>query len=278
MVTRKLNVFQGQPLDENHERGSLSRTLEDLRLRGYSILPPDGALDLDRVRLSIDKGLEDEERIFGKNKLERINDVGVVRNPFLNSRICRDTIFSVDNLDLCRSIFGRQFILHVNRYVVSDPDQLHPAAIWHREPPYNNFIAQQPMALTFIFLPDGSSSENSGISLLPASHKWPNFPSDDFVTENTVTPNIEVGGTLVIDSSLFHKGGEPGCARRRSIVTIFTSPVIKQQTNLAGVIQKTYPDLIDEVPDGKFLLGIETETKFSDKDYRISKLETRVRI
>ena len=33
--------------------------------------------------------------------------------------------------------------------------------------------------------------------------------SDDFVTENTVTPNIEVGGTLVIDSSLFHKGGEP---------------------------------------------------------------------
>ena len=51
---------------------------------------------------------------------------------------------------------------------------------------------------------------------------------------------------------------------RRSIVTIFTSPVIKQQTNLAGVIQNI-SRLVDEVPDGKFLLGIETETKFSDE-------------
>ena len=278
MVERSVKVFQGQPLGENYARGSSSRWLEDLQLRGYVVLPPEEGFDLNELRFSMDKSLDDEESQFGKDQLEKINDLGVVRNPFMRSKMCRARVFADRNLDLCRQIFGRQFILHVNRYVISDPKHIHPAAVWHREPPYNNFIAHQPMALTFIFLPDGSNVENSGICLLPGSHKWPNFPSDDFVIENMVTPRIEIGSTLVIDSNLFHKGGEPGLSRRRSIVSIFSSPVIKQQTNIAGVVRQKYPNLIDEIPDGKFLLGIDTEPKFSDQDYRLSKLGSYVRI
>ena len=35
-------------------------------IKGLFHIAADGASDPDRVRLSIDKGLEDEERIFGK--------------------------------------------------------------------------------------------------------------------------------------------------------------------------------------------------------------------
>ena len=91
-----------------------------------------------------------------------------------------------------------------------------------------------------------------------------------------MTPNIEVGGTLVIDSAYFTRVENPD-ALEAFYSNDFTSRLLNSKLT-SQVCSKTYPDLIDEVPDGKFLLGIETETKFSDEDYRISKLETRVRI
>ena len=278
MVERSIGIFQGQPLSPNHKPNSLDRIKEDLALKGYSVIAPESDDNLDNIRNEIDSALENEIELFGATNLETINDFGVVRNPFLQSLECRKIIFSNRCLEVCEAIFGRQFILHVNRYVISDPRVLHPASVWHREPPYNNFIADKPMALTFIFFPDGSDENNSGLNLLPASHKWADFPSDDFVVKNQIVPKIEAGSTLVINSNLFHKGGEGGTSRRRSIVTIFTTPVIKQQTNLAKVIREQFPEIISELEDGSFLLGVDTETKDSDHTYRVSKLETKRKI
>ena len=269
---RELSIFTGQPLGPNPPAGSIERSLEDLSLYGFTVLPPENGFNIVEVRREIDSAYLDEVSAFGQSNLAEINDLGVVRNPFLKSNLCRRIAFSAENMRLCQQIFGDQYILHVNRYVISDPEFVHPATQWHREPPYNNLIANKPIALTYIHLPDGSSSINSGLTLLPGSHKWSDFPSDDFVNKNAIVPTIEPGATLVIDSNLFHRGGLKGNQRRRSIVTIFTTPVIKQQTNIAMTVLKKYPHLADEITRGRFILGLQTEPKETDLAYREAKL------
>ena len=204
--------------------------------------------------------------------------MGVIRNPIFKSKLIRDAVFHERFLNICKTIFGKQYILHVNRAVVSDPTITHPATVWHREPPYQNYISGKPMALTVIYLPDGSNHSNSGIELLPGSHKWVDFPSDDYVLENAITPVIREGEAIVIDSSLFHRGGTNAQQRRRSLVTIFSTPLIKQQTDIAAVIQQDHPDFLKEFTDAEFLYGVTTRVQATDVEYRNNKLKNKVKI
>jgi len=274
MNDRLLNIFNGQPLGDNYPAGSIDRLIEDILLKGYAKYTPQIDIEINEINAEIDKMNEDEIAGFGFEKLKKINDVGVVRNPFLKSKITRKIIRDDIALKILKTIFGKQYILHVNRFVISNPHEIHPASAWHREPPYNDFIAQKPMALTFIFMPNGSSVENNGLALLQGSHKWPKFPSDQFVFENEYIPTVLPGECVVIDSSLFHRGGQGGALHRRSIVTIFTTPIIKQQTDLAEVVKNEYSHLLSEFEEAEFFYGLFTKVEKTDLDYRTKKLNT----
>jgi len=273
MEKRTLDIFNGQPLAENYKSGSIERHREDLSLRGYTTFNPSISIDLKEFRNEVDMFYAKELEKYTNDKLKIIHELGIVRNPFFESPIARSIFFDKKSLALLESFFGNQYILHVNRFVVADPEYAHPASAWHREPPYNNFIAQTPLALTFIFLPDGSEKKNSGITLIPGSHKWPNFPSDEFVIANEITPTIEPGKILAIDSNLFHRTGKVGEKLRRSMVTIFTTPAIKQQTNIATVIMKKYSHILNEYDNTKRFYGIDTNPAITDDEYRNKKFK-----
>lgn len=275
---RVLEIFNGQPLGANFSPGSIERSLEDIELRGFTILKDEFNLNLKLVRDEIDKLYLKEVSDFGLNNLKEINDVGVLRNPIFNSKLLREVAFHENFMNICAHIFGHQFILHVNRAVISDVEYKHPASVWHREPPYQNYITNKPVALTMIYLPDGSNAHNSGIEVLPGSHKWVDFPSDEYVLENAITPTILPGEAIVINSSLLHKGGIGANERRRSLVTIFSSPLIKQQTDIAAMVGLNYPSLLEEFAAAPFLYGVTTKIHASDNDYRLNKLNSKVKI
>ncbi len=275
---RTLEIFNGQPLGENFASGSIERSLEDIELRGFTILKNNFNINLKKVKDEIDGLYLKEVADFGLNNLKDINDIGVLRNPILKSKLLREVVFHKNFMEICEYTFGTQYILHVNRVVISDAEYRHPASVWHREPPYQNYITNKPVALTMIYLPDGSNAQNSGIEVLPGSHKWVDFPSDEYVLENSVTPNIMPGEAIVINSSLLHKGGIGTNERRRSIVTIFSSPLIKQQTDVASMVSLYYPSLLEEFTSAPFLYGVTTKIHASDNDYRLNKLKNRVKI
>lgn len=275
---RNIPIFTGQPLGDNFLRGSIERCVEDIKLKGYTIIEDKFNFNVESIKKEIDNLYVKELSDFGYDNLLKINDIGVVRNPIFQSKLIRQVAFHEIFRIICKNFFGSQYILHVNRAVVSDPSITHPANVWHREPPYQNYISDNPFALTVIYFPDGSNQFNSGVEVLPGSHKWTNFPSDDYVLTNAVTPNIRPGEAIVIDSSLFHRGGVGASERRRSIVTIFTSPLIKQQTNIAEMVVENYPDLLGEFSDSEFLYGVTTKVHKSDTDYRNNKLMNKVKI
>ena len=269
---RCTRVFSGQPLAPNVPPGSMESILESVSLLGYCILPFGFEDSIESVSAEIDRLYRNEVEGYGADKLALINDLGVVRNPFIRSKLTRALITDDRLLSVIERIFNFEPILHVNRFVISDPDLVHPASVWHREPPYNNFIAQSPLSVTVIHFPNGSNSENSGVKIMPCSHRWPNFPSDHVVQLHEVTLEIPPGGILAFDSNLFHCGGEPGSELRRSIVTIYTTPTIKQQTNIAATILEHHRHLLEENSRYPRLLGITTNPHLTDLNYRNSKL------
>ncbi|CAN0600539.1 unnamed protein product, partial [Laminaria digitata] len=82
------------------------------------------------------------------------------------------------------------------------------------------------------------------------------------------------GALLVFNSLMFHAGTENlGTQLRRSLVTIFTTPIIKQQVDVPHMIRECGREsIVEQIPNGRFLLGFQTELKKSDDDYRQSKL------
>ena len=269
---RALTIFSSQSLSQNHPKGSLGRMYEDISLRGFTIMPKEAKYSLEGLRSEMDNLYAEEIHQWGIQNLQKINDLGVVRNPFYKSQLVRNLIFQDELLGLLDKIFGNQFIMHVNRFVVSDPNFEHPASVWHREPPYNKFIAQSPMSITVVHLPDGSNEENAGLVLLPGSHKWESFPSDDYVLNNQIVPIVEPGGILVFDSSLLHRGGFKSQEKRRSMVTIYTSPIIKQQVDIASVVSSKFFSFLDEHPLAARIYGVDTMISGDDESYRNKKI------
>jgi ectoine hydroxylase-related dioxygenase (phytanoyl-CoA dioxygenase family) len=273
----KIELFAGhRPNPAKHLFPDIDYICEELSLNGYCVIPNEIApVDIDSSRAEIDRLLAIQQQEFGAENLRQINDHGVVRSPFLDSDLIREVCFSDLVLKILYQTFAEQVVLHVNRAVVSDPAIKHPATVWHREPPYVDFTASRPLALTFLHLVDESNNQNGGLTLLPGSHKWEHFPSDEFVRRNRIVPSMPSGALLVFNSLLFHAGTEnTGSDLRRSLVTIFTSPIIKQQVDIPNMIRnRGCENVVEKIPNGQFLLGFQTELRKSDDDYRQNKLE-----
>ena len=253
---------------------------EQIKLNGYAIIENFiNKSNLKKIRKKIDELYRKEIKTYGYNSLKKINDLGVLRSPYLESVTIANEIFSRKVLEINKIFFDDQFILHVNRGIINSRKFSHPAATWHREPPYQNFTTNEPVALTFVHLIDKNSLSNGGLKILKCSHKWERFPSEDFVNRNFEIPEIKEGSLLVFDSALFHCASENKMRTRRSLVTIFTTPLMKQQINISKIVDlKKKHDYLSKVNNINFILGLTTNSFYSDKEYRDSKLQAKSKI
>ena len=278
----KIHVFSGlKRTGDEHKFPSTSYIREEILLKGYCIIPDQISPNtINKCREELDTLSILEQQNFGLDNLMAINDKGVIRSPFLKSKVIREICFTGVVFDILTEIFHEQYILHVNRAVVNSPEETHPATAWHREPPYMNFTTSMPISLTFIHTIDPSTYSNGGISILHGSHSQEIFPSEEFVKLNAITPEIQEGALLVFNSALFHCGGKNISGEiRRSLVTIYTSPLLKQQVNIPQMIRdQKLEHIIDEVPRGNFTLGFDTEVQNSDFEYRNNKLKKLIQI
>ncbi len=249
---------------------------EQIQLNGYAIIENViNKTKVTKIKNEIDNLYKKEIKNFGFKKLKKINDLGIVRSPYLNSNLIADEIFSKLVLKINETFFHDQYILHVNRAVINSNKFLHPASIWHRDLPYQNFTTNNPVALTFIHFLNKNSGKNGGLKLLKNSHKWPTFPSDSYVFKNSETPDIKEGSLLVFDSALFHTASSNTLSTRRTLVTIFSSPLFKQQINLSKIVDfKKKNNYLKKIKNIKFILGLTTNPSYSDKEYRNKKLKT----
>ncbi len=254
---------------------------EELLLQGFSIIPEVVSEDIcQKLREEIDRLAELEVSKWGEDALSRINDLGVLRNPFLTSDLIVSCCFGQLTSRICQKIFDTQFILNVNRAVINERSHLHPASVWHREPAYQNFTSSRPLSLTFVLAVDKANELTGGIRVLAGSQHWSCAPSDTFIRNNAGFLTIPEGGMLVFDSAVIHSNCKNQTTKRRSLVSIFGSPLLKQQTNIAKMLRDSEESMnrIRHLPEFEFLFGLDTDPFDSDALYREHKMTQNLTI
>ena len=273
-----VSVFPGA-LRDSYEGAeeSVRLPVEEIARNGFAILH--GALSLEECDLLRDcvNGVYQEEiqELGGIDAMEKIGDVGVSRSPFLRNEAFLKPITLPPVLDISRYFFGRAFQMNLQRVVMNMPSKKHGAAVWHRDFSYQDFTTSKPLSLTSLVMLDGSGPHNGGVMILPGSHMFEGFPSDEYVRRHAVPVECEPGDVVLADSACYHRGGfNMGDQIRHVVVTIYTVPVIRQNVDYPTLLDGKYSD----DPTLRMLFGYDTKLPSSDLDYRQQKLEKNKQI
>lgn len=213
---------------------------ENLQRLGYTVfrqlIPPDIVA---RIKAAMyDCYARQIEEVGGIENLRKMKDDFIARSMFAYDRIFLDQVIMQDTIlpYLDRHLDGA-FVLFSQVGVFSQPGQeLHQTA-WHREIQYQHFSSDRPLAMQTLFILDPFNAETGGTFLLPGSHLFAHFPSDEFVRQNMIQPELQPGDVVLTNAMLYHKAGVNHSPNDRLLITnTFVRPVFASHFNYPAMI------------------------------------------
>ena len=258
----------------NHQNilnNAIDSHIEELQINGFSIL--EDVLNNDEIeecRFKLDKLYQYQEKHFGSDNLEKINEKNVVRCPLVYEEFFLNIAVNKTVLEIVKKMIGDYFILHLQNGVINKPNEIHHQGSWHRDLPYQNFVISKPLAISALFCIDDFTTESGGTFVLPHSHKIDIVPSLQFIEKCSKQIIAKAGAVILFDSMLLHRAGYNSAKFiRRAINNVYVVSILKQQINLAVALKGKYSE-------DKFLakfLGYETNSPSDDVEWRNKRLK-----
>jgi ectoine hydroxylase-related dioxygenase (phytanoyl-CoA dioxygenase family) len=249
---------------------------QEIQLVGYSVVEGVVAVEeLQRWRDRVDALLlRQTEEGGGVEAMCALGENNTARALLAYDDAFLDLALRSQILEICERLLGDYFILNQQNAVVNPPaGQGHHQSAYHRDLPYQHFVASRPLALSALVCIDAFTAETGGTVVLPGSHKLEGFPSDVVASRSERVLSAPAGACLVFDSMLFHRSGLNTTAlARRAVNHVWTLPILKQQIALPGLIR---PELIRDARIAR-LLGCDSEPAKSVADW-ISRRRARAR-
>ena len=251
----------------------IDRHIEEVTIKGYSIIPGLlSAAELATWRTKIDQVYERQEKEFGRDELESIQDLNVCRAPLLYDEDFIGLAAHPGILPIIERMLGAWFILNLQNAVINRPEIEHHQSSWHRDLPHQNFVISSPLAINALFAMDEFSAKTGGTQILPFSHRSEDLPSDAYIERNLLTVDIPAGSAIIFDAMLFHRAGSNRSDMiRRAVNHLYTRPILKQQYDFPVALQKgrTFEPKIAQ------LLGMTSQVPSTDVDWRRSRLKRK---
>jgi ectoine hydroxylase-related dioxygenase (phytanoyl-CoA dioxygenase family) len=240
--------------------------IENILIKGFSI--KENVLtkeQCEKYKISLNEIYEKQENEFGKDKLEKIQELDTARMPFLYDRSLSDLYMNPFILELTSKILGNNFQLHLQNAIINKPNREHHQTSWHRDLPYQDWIISKPLAFNAFFCLTDFTEENGSTVVLPFSHKIDYFPSERYVKENEVKVIAKAGSVIFFDSMLYHRASYNASDMvRYGVNNIFVVPIIKQQVDIANCFSSE----VNLSEQEKMILGIKFEVPSSVIDFR----------
>ncbi len=222
----------------------LSKSIEEISIQGYTILQ--GVLsetELVNAREKLDQQNRNQEEEFGREQLEKISELNMVRCPLAQDKFFLDISLNKRVMEIVKKMVGEYVILHLQNGIINMPKKEHHQSSWHRDLPYQDFIISKPLALSALFCIDEFSLATGATFVLPSSHKLDLIPSDEFISKNETPALAPAGSVILFDSMLYHRAGYNSSDKiRRGINNIYVVPILKQQIDLPLMLQGKYSD------------------------------------
>jgi hypothetical protein len=242
---------------------------EQVRRLGYAVL--DGGYkktELKQIIIEFERTRQRYVERWGELALSAIDELHTIRAPICHGgESFRQLAFNAPLLALVGELIEGKFILNQQNGIINPPRQSYNQGAWHRDLPYQHFVSSSPLAVNALFCIDDFTPDNGATFVLPASHKFAAFPSDDYVEQQALQIQAKAGQYIVLDCMLFHCGGFNRTDKARYAVNhVFTIPYLKQQINIPK--NMVYRGLSDEQMD---ILGF----NYQEPDSVASYLATR---
>jgi len=225
---------------QNESYGVTERTLnksellnckEELLLRGYTLIKSGiSDKDLDKIESTVLECKDLYLKKYKYNFLKSIDEHNTVRAPFLLDPIFLEICFNKYLLKFISSVMGKNFILNQQNVIINPSEQKYNQIFWHRDLPYQHFTSSRPLAINAIFCLNDFTIKNGCTKVIPGSHLFECFPSENYI--NSSQKNIEStrGNFLVLDSMVYHTGSLNNSKLDRiGINNVFSIPFIKRQ-------------------------------------------------
>jgi len=199
--------------------------------------------ELDDLAIRLDAVLEQQVQEFGGDRLEAIGDRQTARCPLAYDEAFLRLAAHPAVLAIVRRLLGEYVVLMQQNGVFNAPRQDHTQRAYHRDLPYQHWVASEPLAISALFCLDPFRPETGATTILPGSHKFERFPSERLAAEIDVPIAADRGSFIVFDSMLFHRAGVNRTdTMRRAVNHVYTIPLIAQQISLPGVLGGRHSD------------------------------------
>ena len=211
---------------------AVALALEELDRLGFTIVADAVAADLlAGMRDALDRVLRAQTERFGETELGQIGDSGTAR-----ALIDEDDVFlallCLPRLDpIIEALLGpAAIVMQQNGIVIPGNALEHGQQSWHRDLPYQSWVASRPLALSALLAIDDFTEANGATLLLPGSHRHAEFPSGGFIERRQQPALMAAGSIVLFDAMLYHRGGvNRSASPRRAVNTVFSVPLLAQQ-------------------------------------------------
>jgi ectoine hydroxylase-related dioxygenase (phytanoyl-CoA dioxygenase family) len=146
-------------------------------------------------------------------------------------------------IDLCQRILSDNFVLLQQNGIINPPENQQFQKRWHRDLPYQHFILDgtSKIAINALFCLDPFKVETGGTCVLPGSHKFADFPSDNFVRKNQFNVDVPEGSILIMDAMCFHRSGNnTSQIIRRGVNHVIGLPMLVPQFDFTKLLNEEF--------------------------------------
>jgi ectoine hydroxylase-related dioxygenase (phytanoyl-CoA dioxygenase family) len=232
-------------LEQTPAGGEIECAAERLRLVGYAVL--ESGLSA-AERAAVADGFERVRRAvierYGQAALQAIDEHNSIRAPLALDDVFLRLAQNDKVLRLCERVFRSAYVLNQQNGIINPPHQRYNQGAYHRDLPYQHFIASRPIAINALYCIDAFTIDNGCTKVIPGTHKEEAFPSDQAVRELEIQLQAPAGAFLVLDCLTYHCGGDNRTPEPRLAVNhLFTLPFIKQQVDFRTLLAgRSFPE------------------------------------
>ncbi|MBX3611691.1 MAG: phytanoyl-CoA dioxygenase family protein [Hydrogenophaga sp.] len=224
-------------LDQATDADALSSAAAQLRRVGYCVIDAGlSAAELGELSAAFDRLHERYLAVHGAARMAAIDEHNTIRAPLLQGEPWFVRLASWPRmLALVGQLITGRFILNQQNGVINPSGQAYNQGAWHRDLPYQHFVADRPIAVNALFCLDEFRADNGATWVLPGSHTQAAFASDADLKQHAVQVSAPAGAFIVLDAMTFHCGGVNHSPRaRRAINHVYAIPHIRQQIGLSA--------------------------------------------
>jgi ectoine hydroxylase-related dioxygenase (phytanoyl-CoA dioxygenase family) len=231
-------------LDTQEASDEVDLRVEELTRVGFTVLESGvDAAELERLRARLSDVYARQAADLEAASLDASDDADVARCLLAYDGCFLELATNPALLAFCERLFGESFMLLQQNGVINRPSRPHYQLKWHRDLPFQHWVASKPIAIAALFCLDEFNAETGGTYGLPGSQAQEAFPSDAFVRGHQRVITARAGSFIVMDAMAFHRAGKNSSSEpRRGVNHLIGLPFLAQQIDIPRMLGGEHAD------------------------------------